>query len=157
MLDNRSYTYAYFFWILSTIKRKVGQILVCYVANISNIFLAECWRLEFNSRLFSDLVKITIQRDLAIFNRWNLQFLNVPYSPFQKNETLESWHNWLLSNWDRLLNWKRPGTSPSPPNYSKDYWKLLPLLTSISWPSLVTAWVVVQKVYSKMYLVSCTN
>ena len=29
---------------------------------------------------------------------------------FKKNETLESWHDWLLSNWSRLLNWKEPGT-----------------------------------------------
>ena len=27
----------------------------------------------------------------------------------------------------------------------------------INWSSLVTSWVVVQKIYSKMYLVSCTN
>ena len=47
--------------------------------------------------------------------------------------------------------------SPSPPNGSKDYWKLLTLFISIIWPSLVTSWVVVQKIYSKMYLVSCTN
>ena len=46
---------------------------------------------------------------------------------------------------------------PSPPNCSKDYWKLLPLLISINWPSLVTSWFVVQKIYSKMHLVSCTN
>ena len=47
--------------------------------------------------------------------------------------------------------------SPSPPNYSKDYWILLFLNISITWPSLVTSWVVVQEIYSKMYLVSCTN
>ena len=47
--------------------------------------------------------------------------------------------------------------SPSPPNCSKGYWKLLPLLLSISWPSLVTSWVVLQKIYSKMYLASCSN
>ena len=47
--------------------------------------------------------------------------------------------------------------SPSPPNCLKDYWKLLPLLISINWPSLVISWVVVQKIYSKMYLISCTN
>ena len=47
--------------------------------------------------------------------------------------------------------------SPSPPNCSKDYWKLLPSLLSIIWPGLVTSWVVFQKIYSKMYLVSCTN
>ena len=60
LLDNRSYTYVYFFWILSTIKMKFGQILVCYMTNISNIFLAECWRLETSSRLFSDFIKMTI-------------------------------------------------------------------------------------------------
>ena len=47
--------------------------------------------------------------------------------------------------------------SLSPPNYSMDYWELLPMLISINWLSLVTSWVVVQKIYSKMYLVSCTN
>ena len=31
------------------------------------------------------------------------------------------------------------------------------LLISINWPSLVTSWVVVQKIYSKMYFVSCPN
>ena len=29
---------------------------------------------------------------------------------FKKNGTLESWRNWLLSNWSRLLNWKGPRT-----------------------------------------------
>ena len=27
-------------WVLSTIKMKFGQILVCFMANISNMFLA---------------------------------------------------------------------------------------------------------------------
>ena len=48
-------------------------------------------------------------------------------------------------------------SSPSLPNFSKDYWKLLSLLISINWPSLVTSWFVVQKIYSKMHLLSCTN
>ena len=47
--------------------------------------------------------------------------------------------------------------NPSAPNCSKDYRKLLPQLIFINWPSLVTLWVVVQQIYSKMYLVSCTN
>ena len=47
--------------------------------------------------------------------------------------------------------------SPSPWNCSKYHWKLLPLRISINWPSLVTSWLVVQKIYSKMYLVSRTN
>ena len=48
-------------------------------------------------------------------------------------------------------------SSPSPQNCSKDYWKLSLLLVFINWSSLVTSWVVVQKIYSKMHLVSCTN
>ena len=47
--------------------------------------------------------------------------------------------------------------SPSHPNCSKEYWKLLPLLISINWPSLVTSWVVVQNIYLKMHVVSSTN
>ena len=108
-LHNASYTYAYFFWILSPVKMKFGQILVCCMTNISNMFLAECWRLETSSRLFYDFIKMTIQQDLAIFNGWHIPILIVLYSSFQKNETLKSWHIWLLSNWGRLLNWKGPG------------------------------------------------
>ena len=47
--------------------------------------------------------------------------------------------------------------SPSPPKCSKASRKLLPLLIFINWTSLVTSWVVVQKIYLKMYLVSCAN
>ena len=157
MLHNASYTYAYFFWILSPIKTKFGQVLVCCMTNISNMFLAECWRLETSSRFFYDFIKMTIQQDLAIFNDWHIPFLIVLYSPFQKNETLESWHIWLLSNWDRLLIEKDLESSPSLPNCSKDYWKLLYLLISINWPSLVTSWFVVRKIYSKTHVISCTN
>ena len=41
------------------------------------------------------------------FNSWHLPFLIVPYSPFQKHETLEFWHKSLVSSWSRLLNWKK--------------------------------------------------
>ena len=100
------YTYAYFFWILSSIKMKFCQILVCCMTNNSNMFLAECWRLKASSRLFYGFNKMTIQQDPAIFTGWHITFLIVLYSPFQKkNETLESWHIWLLSNWGGLLNW----------------------------------------------------
>ena len=34
-----SYTYNYFFWILSPIRMKLGQILVCCMTKISKIFL----------------------------------------------------------------------------------------------------------------------
>ena len=60
------------------------------------------------SRLFYDFIKVTIQ-DLTIFNGSYIPFLIVLYSPFKKNETLESLHIWLLSNWGRLLNQKGPG------------------------------------------------
>ena len=75
-----------------------GQILVCCMTNISNMFLAECWTLETSSRLSYDFIKMTIQQDLAIFNGCHIPSLIVLYSPFQKNEILESWHIWLLSN-----------------------------------------------------------
>ena len=135
-------------------QNEIWRILVCCMTNISKLFLAQCWRLETSSRPFYDFIKMTIQQDLAIFNGWHIPLLIVLYSPFQKNETLESWHIWLLSNWGRFLNLE---SSSSLPNCSKDYWKLLPLLISINWPSLVTSWVVVQKIYSKMHPVSCTN
>ena len=83
---------------------KFGQILVCCMTNISKMFLAEYGRLETGSRLFYNIIKMTIPQGLAIFNGRHIPFLIVLYSPFQKNETLESWHIWLFSNWDRLLN-----------------------------------------------------
>ena len=103
LLHNARYTYAFFFWILNPIKMKFGQILVCCMTNISKMFLFECWRLKASSRLFYDFIIWNLQ-DLAIFNGWHILFLIVLYSPFQKYETLESWHIWLLSNWGRLLN-----------------------------------------------------
>ena len=45
--------------------------------------------------------------------------------------------------------------SQSPPNCSKDSWKIFFLLTSTNWPSLVR--VVLQKIYSQMHPVSHTN
>ena len=50
----------YFFWILSTVKMKFGQILVYLITNISNMFLAQCWIRETSSRLFYDFVEMTI-------------------------------------------------------------------------------------------------
>ena len=47
---------------------KFGLILVCSMKNISNMFLAQCWRLETSFRPFYDLIKMTIKQDLAIFN-----------------------------------------------------------------------------------------
>ena len=85
----------YLFWMLCTTRVKFGQILVCCMRNISNLFLAQCWRLETNSRLFYFFIKMTIKQDLTIFNSWHLPFFIVPYLPFQEDATLESWHNLL--------------------------------------------------------------
>ena len=74
------------------------------------MFLAQCWRLETSFSSFYDFNEMTIQQDLLILGSWYLPFLILPYSPFQTTETPETWHNWLLSNWSRLLNWKGPGT-----------------------------------------------
>ena len=52
-------TYAYFFLILSTLKKKFVQMLVCCKTNISNMFLALDWKLETSSRLFY-FIKMTI-------------------------------------------------------------------------------------------------
>ena len=138
MLHNGKYTYAYFFWILSPIKMKLGQILVCCLTNISNMFLAQSWGLETSSRPFYGFIKTTIGRDLAIFNSWHLPFLIVPYSHIQKNETLESWHNRLLSNLSRLLNWEEPGTWPQSSKLFKIILKIIALTYIYNWPSLVT-------------------
>ena len=68
MLHNGSHTFAYLFWILSTIRMKFGQILMYLVTNISKMFLAQCWRLETISRPLHDFNEMTIQRDLLSFS-----------------------------------------------------------------------------------------
>ena len=69
---------------------RFGQILVCCMKNNSNMFLAQCRRLETSSRPFYDFIKMSIQWDLAIFNSEHLPSLIVPYLTLQKSETLES-------------------------------------------------------------------
>ena len=53
-------TYAYFFWILSTLDKKFSQILVLCKTSISNMFLIQDWRLETSFRLFDGLIKMII-------------------------------------------------------------------------------------------------
>ena len=45
---------------------------------------------------------MTIQENLAIFNSWHLPSWIFLYSP---SKWKKSWHNWLLSNWNRWLCW----------------------------------------------------
>ena len=91
-------------------QNEFGQIQECCITNFSNMFLVQCWGLEGSSNPFYDFIKITIWQDLAIFNNIHLPFWYLLYSPFQKNETLESCYKRLLSNRSRLLNWKGPRT-----------------------------------------------
>ena len=137
LLRNGTYTFAYFFWMLPTIKIKLHQILVHLITNVSIIFLAQCWRLETSSRPLFDFNKVTIYQYLSIFSNFFFFLIGIHsmqgwtattrhgvtrkeaekrlhdtenlfndiyhfefslIQPFQKNETLETWHNWLLSN-----------------------------------------------------------
>ena len=83
---------------------KFGQILVYLITNIFNIFLPQCWSLQTSSRPFYDFTEMTLERNLSIFSSSYLPFLILPYLHFHKNETNETLHNWLLSNWNKLLN-----------------------------------------------------
>ena len=126
MLHNASYTYVYFFWILSPINMKFGQILVCCMTNISNLFLVECRRLQTSSRIFYDFIKMTLQQDLIIFHGWHKPFLIVLYSAFPKKETrfhLGIFGYWVIGAGCSIK--KDLESSPNPPNCSKDYWELL--------------------------------
>ena len=58
---------------------------------------------------------------------------------FKKNETPESWHNWLLSNWGSFLVGKGPGT------YSSKLFKSLLKIVAFA------------HIYQLTKLVSCTN
>ena len=47
---------------------KFDQILVYRITQISNMFLAHCWRLETSSRPFYDFNEMTLEKDLSIFS-----------------------------------------------------------------------------------------
>ena len=139
MLHNACYTYAYFFWILNTIKIKFGQVLVCCMANISNKFLAECWRLEASSRLFYDFIKIKIQQDLAFFNGWHMPFL-IAFIPSSKKWNTGILAYLVIEQLGQVAKLKRTwNLGPGFKIFSKDYWELLSLLISINWLSLETS------------------
>ena len=46
---------------------KYHQNEIYCMTNISNMFLAQCWRLKTSSRPFYDFIKMTIKQGLAIF------------------------------------------------------------------------------------------
>ena len=46
--------------VLSPIKMKFFQMIVCCMTKISNILLAQCWRQVTSPRLFYDFIKMAI-------------------------------------------------------------------------------------------------
>ena len=88
MLHNGKYTYAYFFWILSTIKMTFGQILVCSITKLSSIFLAQYFRVE------------TISRHFFILLNWQ-------YSEIWPFLTVDIYHFWmsLIQLFKKIKHW----------------------------------------------------
>ena len=70
---------------INTINIKLGQIFIYCMTNISNIFLIQRWRLETSSGPLMILLQLHNSNIWAFF-----PFLNVLYSPFQKNQKLET-------------------------------------------------------------------
>ena len=76
------------------------------------------------------------------------QFVIVFYSPFQNDETLETWHNWLLSNLGWLLSWKGSGNQHQSFKLFKRFQENI---------AFAYIWLIgdlmrcVQKIYSKMH------
>ena len=130
LLHNGSSTFAYFLWILSTIKMKHGRILVCVMVKISIMFLAQWWRLETRSRFFYVFIIMTMQQDLTIFNSWNLPFLIVLHLLFEKMKRWNPIGYWVIRAGYQIEKDLEP--SPSPPNFSKDSWKLFSIFISLN-------------------------
>ena len=94
LLYNGSYTFAQF--LLNPIKMKFGEILVCLITNMFNMFLAQCWRLGTRSRSYYNFNEMAIWQNLSIFSSWYYPFLIVLYLNFRKIEKLETW---LIGYW----------------------------------------------------------
>ena len=87
LLNNESNTYAYFYWILSTIKMKFGLILAYCMPNTSNIVLAQCRTLESSSKPFYDFItkKIWIRSIFFFFFLLTFTIFKYPLLIFSKN------------------------------------------------------------------------
>ena len=49
-------------------QNEFGQMLVYLTTNISNRYLAQCWRLETSSTPFYDFNEMTMQRDQSMLS-----------------------------------------------------------------------------------------
>ena len=111
-------------------------MLVCCMTNIST------WLHEKDKKIW-------------LFNSWHLPFLNVPYSPFHKK-----WNTGILTLLVSeyiigTVSWikKDLELSPSPPNCSKDSWKLLVLFCL--YLSTGQVWWI-NEFWSKIYIQECS-
>ena len=83
----------------------------CSLIHMIDMFCKVTQIKSFSSSSFSCLPMKVYESEVYVKHIAQSHFpsLIALYSPFQKSETLESWHDWLLSNLRRLLNWKEPG------------------------------------------------
>ena len=92
--------------------------------------MAQFWILETSSMPFYDFNKMAIQLDLSICSSWYLPFLFSNIHPFKK---MKHWKLDIISYWligAGCLIEKGLELSPSPPNHSNDFRKILTLLIS---------------------------
>ena len=104
---------------------KFGQIIMCYMTNISNF--------SFNSgdsMLSPNLFMILLKRQ---YNEiWSFLIVDINHFQFDlvhlfKKTKQESWHNCLLSILSRLLNRKEPLTQPQSSKLFKRFLKIIAL------------------------------
>ena len=132
LLHNASYTYAYFFWILSPIKMKFGQILVCCMANISNMFWLNAgdWKL--------------VPGSFMILLKWQYSkiwpFLMVELSFIHLFKKIKHWNLAIFGYWVIGAGCYIKKDLESSPL------KISVLAISINWPSSVTSSFLVQKI-----------
>ena len=94
LLYSGSYIYGYFFWILSTIKMKFGQILVCCMANISNNVFGSML-----DNFFHIFCRLTFRISQLLFNNgFHLYFMTYKHTA---NGVFEFSPSWNLS-WSKV-------------------------------------------------------
>ena len=102
IINIASYIYVYFFWTLSTIKIKLGQILQYCMINIFKMLFAQCWTLETSS--MPCFIKMAVKQYLLFLNE-TFSFFELKHLSF-----IHIFNNCLLISWSRLLNCKGSGT-----------------------------------------------
>lgn len=99
LMHSRSYSFSCFFKVLSSIKIKPGQKY--YHIWQTLLFWGYC------NTLLNTMKNtiILIQCNLFIFTKWRLVFASFGAN-IQQNQNLQSHHDWFLTNYSRLVDWK---------------------------------------------------